>query len=194
MNNKKLHTISIISICVIMIGCDSKKKEQAEGEERFPVLAFIKSQIADIDTSLYSISMIVTADTLSDTTYIPREKFRDAAKDFLTIPDLASPKFAGRYTEDKHFDETLNKVLIAYTPVDPEKEEIQREEVLVNAAGDKVTNIIIHRALNTKDSSVQKRMLWQMDRSFQVTTIRQLPGQPETISTVRVLWNVDEGQ
>jgi hypothetical protein len=55
--------------------------------------------------------------------------------------------------------------------------------------GDKITSIIINSVNNSKDSSVQKRMLWQVDQSFQVITTRQLPGQPETISTIKVVWN-----
>ena len=39
---------------------------------------------------------------------------------------------------------------------------------------------------------MQKRLLWKIDESFQVTTIRQLAGQPETTSTVKVVWNEDE--
>ena len=83
------------------------------------------------------------------------------------------------------FDETFNRVILTYLPVNPDKEEIQRQEVLIkpDPSGDKVTNIIIDNVINNQDSSVQKNMLWQIDKSFQVTTIRQLPGQPETTST-----------
>ena len=191
---KNKNVLALLLFPLVVCSCATKKKEQSSEEKNFPVLDFIKSQIADIDTSLYSIYKVVSTDSLNDTTYIKREEFREAAKDFLNIPDLASAGYEGRYIEGKHFDETLNKVLITYTPVNPEKEEIQRQEVLVNAAGDKVTNIIIDQVNNTKDSTVQKKMLWQIDKSFQVTTIKQLPGRPETISTLRVLWNEDEGQ
>ena len=32
-------------------------------------------------------------------------------------------------------------------------------------------------------------MLWKVDESFQVTTTKQLAGQPETTSTIKVIWN-----
>jgi len=172
-----------------------KPKEKDNKEKFFPVLSFIQSQVAEIDTSLYSIRKLLTVDSLQcDTIYIHREQFREAAKDFLSIPDLSSSKYEDRYIEDKQFDETMNRVILTYTPLKPEKEEIQRQEVLIkpDPSGDKITNVIINRVLNTKDSSIQKRLFWKVDESFQVITIRQLNGQPETTSTVKVVWGENE--
>ena len=85
----------------------------------------------------------------------------------------------------------LNSVIITYTPEDPENSVIQRQEMLItpDPAGDRVRNIFVDYLLNNRDSMVQKRMLWLVDRSFQVTTIKQKPGQPETIATTKVVWN-----
>ena len=37
-------------------------------------------------------------------------------------------------------------------------------------------------------------MLWQVDKSFQVTTIRQLPGQKETTTTYKVIWSEESDE
>ena len=192
---KKIWLLLFISIALFsFISCKQKKEAKPENERFFPVLSFIKSQVAEVDTSLYSIRKITYIDSIrSDTVYYPRNQFRELAKDFLNIPDLADSKYEDRFIEKNAFDETLNRVIITCEPINPEKEEIQRQEVLIrpDPSGDKVTSIIIDRMISTKDSSVQKRMLWQVDKSFQVATIRQLPGQPETSSTFRVIWNED---
>jgi hypothetical protein len=88
----------------------------------------------------------------------------------------------------------MNRVVLTYSPLKPEKEEIQDQEVLIkpDPAGDKITNIIINRIINTKDSSVQKRLLWTVDESFQVITTKQLNCQPETTSTIKVVWGENE--
>ena len=151
--------------------------------------------MADIDTSLYSIRKLIYVDSLrTDTLYLHRENFREEAKEFLSVPDISASGYRDRYVEEKLFDETLNRVLLTYTPLNPEKEEIQRQEVLIKAdpSGDKVTNIIINSMINTKDSSIQKKLLWKVDESFQMTITKQLAGQPETTSTVKVIWNADE--
>ena len=190
---KKLSLLISVSLALfLLISCKQKKKEKPGGERFFPVLSFIKSQVAQVDTSLFSIRKVIYVDsTKTDTTYFPREQFKDLATDFLNIPDLADPKYAERFKEEKQFDETLNRVILTYLPVTAEKEEIQRQEVLIqpDPSGDKITSIIIDYFINNKDSSVQKKMLWQVDQSFQVTTSRQLPGQPEKIATYKVIWN-----
>jgi hypothetical protein len=186
--------LSIFAAILLLYFNACKQKEKNE-ERFFPVLSFIQSQVAAIDTSLYSIRKLVYIDSLrTDTIYIPREQFRLTAKDFLSIPDLSSSKYYDRYTEEKQFDETMNRVVLTYLPVSPEKEEIQRQEVLIkpDPAGDKITNIIINSIVNTKDSSVQKRLLWKVDESFQVINTKQLNGQPETTSTIEVVWGENE--
>ena len=180
---------------VLQFATTCKQKEKFHKEKFFPVLSFIQSQVADIDTSLHSIYKLVYVDSLRiDTLYVHRENFRKEAKDFLSIPDISTAKYQDRYTEEKIIDETMNRVLLVYTPLSPEKEEIQRQEVLIkpDPSGDKVTNIIINSVVNTRDSAVQKRLLWKIDESFQVTTIRQVAGQAETTSTIKVVWNEDE--
>jgi len=96
--------------------------------------------------------------------------------------------------EEKNFDETLQRVTLTYLPVNPEKEEIQREDVLIkpDPSGDIVSNIIINSYRESRDSSVEKKLLWQTDRSFQVTIIKQLPGQKETTTTFEVTWGESE--
>ena len=189
-----IRPISIIT-CLLILVVSCKQKQTEQKEDFFPVLSFLKSQVADIDTSLYSIRKYVIIDSLdTDTIYVPREKFREIATDFLTIPDLSEPKYKDRYQEEKMFDETLNSVLLTYTPLDPDKEQVQRQEVLIkpDPSGDKITNIIINLSVDTKDSSVHKRMLWKVDQGFQVITTRQLAGQPETITTEKVIWGENE--
>ncbi|MES1214239.1 MAG: hypothetical protein ABUT20_01885 [Bacteroidota bacterium] len=188
----------IALIFIFLNACKQKKDPEASAEQKedfFPVLSFLKSQVAEIDTSLFSIKKITVTDSIhSDTVFIPREEFRSLAKDFLDIPDLAEKKYKKRFSEEKLFDESLNRVIITYTPIDPDKEEIQKQEVLItpNPTGDKVNNIIIDRVASNKDGFLQQRMLWQVDRSFQVTTTSQKPAQPETTKTLKVTWNDKE--
>ncbi len=137
---------AVMIVTLFSAACGSKKKEPKE--KFIPVLSFIQSQVANVDTSLYSIRKIVYVDSLrSDTTYIPREEFKKEAHDFLMMTDISLSEYADRYTETKNYDETINRVLITYIPVDPSKEDIQRQEVLIKhneVSGDKISSIIIN--------------------------------------------------
>lgn len=180
-----------ISVAILFtVACNSKKNK--EEKVLFPVLSFLQSQVAHVDTSLYSIMKLNYIDsTRTDTEYIRRDNFRQLARDFLEIPDLTASKFRKRFREEKRFDETLGRVVISYLPENPEKEQLQRQEILISPdpTGDRVNSIIIDFISNTRDSSVEKKMLWRVDRSFQVTTIKQKPGMPETVTITKVIWN-----
>lgn len=187
-------TAHILLIAFILFSCKEKKKVE-NAPKLTPVLSFIQSQVAHVDTSLYSIRKVTLGEAGGgDTVYFPREEFRNLAGDFLSIPDLMEEKYEGRYTKESRFDETLNRLIITMLPVDPEEEDIQREEVLIepNPSGDRIAAIIIDLVKSNRDSSIQKRMLWLVDESFQVATTRQLKAQPETTTTYRVIWNEPE--
>jgi len=179
----------------LLSSCGHKKKDKKE--KFFPVLSIIQSQVKHVDTSLYTIRKIIFHDSLkNDTLYIPREEFRQEAQDFLTIPDISATEYSGRFTETKDFYPELNRASFLYLPVNPEKEEIQRQEVLLRPGNhvveDRITNIIINSLVNTRDSSVQKKMMWTIDKSFQVTTIGQLKNEEEKVSTFKIVWNEEE--
>jgi hypothetical protein len=184
--------IAFSASILFLTGCKQKKKEETK-EPFFPVISFLQSQVANIDTSLYSIRKINILDSAhSDTIYVKRDEFRGLAKEFLELPDLMSKKYKDRFTEEKQYDESMNTVIIRYIPKDPEKEEIQKEEVLIApniATGDQVKNIIIEKVISNKDGYLQKFFLWRVDKSFQITTTTQKPGEPEMTSTMKVSWN-----
>jgi hypothetical protein len=193
---KKIGSVTLLSLVLLLcVSCKQKKKAKPANEQFLPVLSFIKGQVAQVDTSLYSIRKVVYVDsTKSDTFYYKREQFRELASDFLNLPDISSAGYEDKYKEESQFDEALNRVILTYLPVKPENEAIQRIQVMIHpdTPEDKITSIFIDYAINNKDSSVQKRMLWQVDKSFQVATIRQVVGQEETTSTYKVIWNDEE--
>ena len=183
-------------LLLLTLSCKQKPKEE---EKKFiSVLSLIEKQVAHIDTSLYAITRVVYSDSLhSDTAYIRREDFRSVAKEFLDIPDLSEKKVAKQYMEETRYDELLNRVIITYTPINSDDGEIKKQEIQVTpdlASGDKVNNILINRVINNRDGFLQKDMLWQIDKSFQVVTITRQPGQPEKITTTKVTWNEDNNQ
>ena len=186
---------SLLLACVFfIIACGHKKPTGETKDSKFPILPFIKTQVAHVDTSLFAILQLNYIDSNRvDTFYHRREEFRKLAADFLDLPDLTDKSYIGRYKEEVIYDEMLGRVIIVSLPVNPDKEIIQRQELIVtpdlSGGESKINNIIIDYLLNSKDSSVEKKMLWQADKSFQVTTIKQLPGKPETTNTTKIIWN-----
>ncbi len=191
---KKRLLFIILPAFILSAGCKSKKEDNTKTKdgEVIPILSYIQSQIAHVDTSLYQIIKLTPRDSINwDTAYIKREEFRGYAKDFLDLPDLTQKKYTDSFEESKFFDATLNQAVFTYTPKD-RNNEIQREEITIEPGTDgkdKVKNIFADRIINSKDSTVNKKMLWVVDEGFQVTTIIQKTGQPESISTLKINWN-----
>jgi hypothetical protein len=188
----------VLAGLLLTMGLFSCKNEEKPKDPFFPTLAFIKSQVAHVDTSLFQIVQVNILDSAhSDTIFLPREKFREAAKEFLELPDLAQKEFSKRYTEEKLYDTMIKRALLVYQAEKPDEEIIRRQEVVLTpdmyGGNGTLNTIIFDVAMISKDSSVQKRMLWQADRGFQVTTIRQKPGQEESIITKKVSWNGMDG-
>ena len=188
----------LLGLTFILLGTACKQKPKAlSGKKFISVVSLVEKQVKHIDTSLYNIRKVTIYDSAhSDTQYIRREEFRAAAKDFLEIPDLSDPAIAENLNEEASYDSLIKRVLITYTPIDPQKSEIQKQEMLVSTevgadGNNKVINIIIDRIKSTRDGSFAQKMLWQMDKSFLVTTTTQKPNEPEKMVTVKVIWNDD---
>ena len=177
---------------LIILSCKSKKNQPEEKEESsfFPVLSFFKSQVAHVDSSLYRIIKVVHKDSTNDTIYLKREEFREAAKDYLSIPDISSEKLKDEYTETQLFDEAMNQVVLNYMPKEPGKE-ITRQDVMIEPGGDgdKVKSIFINRVNSSEDSTVHKILFWQVDKRFRTVTITQMANQAEKKETIEVIWN-----
>jgi hypothetical protein len=189
--------LAVVLCLFILVSCKQKDKEPAKSY--ISVLSLIRKQVAHVDTSLYPIIKIVSHDSLRhDTTFIPREQFAAEAKDFLEIPDLSDKKVAKKYKEEPpRYDQLLGRVIFKYLPLDPDKEEVKSQEFLatpVPGQDARINNVIIIREISNRDSFLQKKMLWQMDRSFQIVTTRQKPGTPEVTTITRVIWNEDPYQ
>jgi hypothetical protein len=169
-----------------------KGKEKAEEEVSFfPIKSYLLSQAAKVDTSVYAIRKITTINTKSDTAYIRREDFRAAAKDFLELPDIAEKKWKQDYHETKQFVEELNSAVLTYTPKEADDAEIRRQEVIIqpSAEGDQVKTIFIETAAEKGNTSIKKKMLWEIDKWFRIVSITQKQNEPERIETVQVIWN-----
>jgi hypothetical protein len=195
----KPYSILLICTALFFLSCKQKKKT---GEQKtfVPVTSLIKAQIAHVDTSLYSIMKIVATDSLhTDTSYVKREDFGEAAKEFLNLPELSDPDVAEKFREESRYDSLIKKAVIAYYPIN-ENEEVQKIELLASISdvskdgNNKVTNIIIEKGKTDRNGSVIQKMYWNTDKNFTIITFSQIPGEPEKVTSTRVIWNDDSFQ
>jgi len=185
--------IGLLVIFSVLQACRSGKKNENQDSKNnvTPVLSFIQSQVSQIDTSLFAIQKIEILDSLhSDTIDVSRNDFRSLAKDFLSIADISSKKYKDEYEETKNYDQDLQLISFLTLPKAAPSSDIQKQEVIIKPdyEGGKIQTIYIDRGWSNKDSSVIKKMIWQVDEYFQVLTLKQLPGQAETSHILKVTW------
>ena len=178
--------------CVLCWGCRNREKAEGDDSAPFPVVPYLQSQVRHVDTSVYSIVRVRKAQGIADTAYIPREAFRAAAADFLSLPDLAAGG-KEKYAETKLYDADLKKVVISYVPKPGEAVEgITRQDVIIEpdaGNGDQVQTIYIETVLNSSDSTIQKKLTWNVGGSFQVIKLINKRTQPERVETTTVTWS-----
>jgi hypothetical protein len=172
--------------------CRGREAQEASEGGFFPVVSYLQSQVQHVDTSVYSIIKISRVHNIQDTTYLRREAFKTAAQDFLSLPDLTSKKLRKNYTETKLYDADLKKVVLTYAPKDRGKADgIMRQEVLIEpdaGSGDQVQTIYVETLSGNGDSTVQKRMTWNVNGRFRVITIISRKNGPETVQSTDVSW------
>jgi hypothetical protein len=193
----RLYYLAAFSAALFFAGCNPKKKDDAGGKKYVSIPSVIEKQVAHIDTSLYSIIKVTGNDSLHmDTTYVKREDFRKEAADFLNVTDLSNPENASRFSEESTYDTLIKRVIITYTPIKPESEEIRKQQLLISTEIDaegnnKIRSVLIERTKKNRDGAFNQQMLWRMDKSFLITTATQKPGEPESVTVTRVIWNED---
>ena len=171
-----------------ILGCNNKKLDSTKAY--FSVVDYLNGEVKKIDSLPLHFLKITAVDSTSDTTEATKEEFNKYAQEFLTIPDIATPRNMKRYTEANDFDETMNNVLLMYTP--KEDDDVVRNETVMmepdEGGNTHVKTILVTTVANSGDSTVEKNLTWHIDKRFQVVTKTSLNGQREKISTVIITW------
>lgn len=176
-----------------LIACKGKKKEPHNDDQNFfDVNSFLKSQVAQVDTSLYRIIKIETEGNRTDTTFIPREDFKKYAADFTGLPDISSKELKDGYTSSKMVDTLLQRVIYSYTAAE-EDLEVRREDITIDPrlgsnSNSEIRTLFIHRLSDNSDSTVDKKLLWEVNRRFLVITTVSKENEPERIKKLEVRW------
>ena len=175
-------------VAILFIAC--KEKKEAKQEPSISALSIIKGQLNELDTSLYSITKYETADNITDTAYLRREEVRKFAAPFLSLPEIADKKYHKDYTEERFIDaqqETLNITSTAKN----ENAEIQKQIIVIalaDVSSGKVQSIFIDRYKSSKDSTIEQKLFWEIDKYFSIGSIIEKENQPDKTHFTKVTW------
>jgi len=169
---------------------ESKKEKEPNEESPISALSIIKGQLNDLDTSLYEARKFETIDNVTDTTYLKREEIRNIAAPFLSLPEIADEKYYEKYTEDKVIDAQQNILNITST-AKSDTAEVQKQFIIIGLSpttNSKIQSIYIDRYISKKDSTIEQKLFWEIDKYFSIRTIIEKKNQPEKIHSTKVTW------
>ena len=184
-----------ITASFLSCGNPEAADEGSSGEEGafFPVVSYLKGQVAHVDTSLYTLIQINKSGNAVDTVYIRREDFKNLSKPFTSLPDITTGNLKKKYNESRLYDETLDRFIITYTPKKADEElEVLRQDVVITpntGSGDQVESVYIERLVAAGDSTVQQKMNWEVSKGFTIHSIIQKKAAPEKLQTTEVIWS-----
>lgn len=191
--------LTVCLFCLVFILSCKGKKDRAEvpAEQFFPVPAYIKGELARLDTSLASFYKIETVDGKSDTVPIRNAEVRQYADDFAALPDISSENLKDDYQVTQAYDDILGAYVFMFTTT--EDHEIRREDVVLDTAPNEegqnnIQSIFVERWATNGDTAIRKNMLWNAGKNFQITTITDAGGTQKT-KKLQVVWNgFDSGE
>src|SRR5687767_6254818 len=101
-----------VCLLLLLTAAACKEKKEKPDEPYFPAISFLKSQVAHVDTSLYNIIKVETTNGRSDTTHIRREEFKEYARAFTSLPEIASDELQSDYKETRTYDGAMERVVL----------------------------------------------------------------------------------
>jgi hypothetical protein len=176
-------------LTILMVACKQKKEEKQDSP--ISAISIIKGQLNKLDSSLSSFMKLEKNGDKMDTTYLKRDEIRKLAEPFLSLPDIADKKLNKKYTEDRMLQADQQTLSITSTLKEGEKGEIQRQMLSVDISdisNGKVSSIFIDTYKESGDSTIEKKLVWEIDKYFTIYTTNQKENQPEKNYFTKIVW------
>lgn len=187
--------IKYISIlyCFVLITAPACKSKQAKSNSStfIDIAAYLKGQLAYLDTVPFSILKLTQADSVNyDTSFLKNADVRKTVNEFL-VPQLEKKQFEKSFRETSFADATLFTITITYNAVDT-KSPLQRIDVYVNPENNEIKQLYLIHQRESKDSVIVKQLLWKHNKNYTLISNIHIGNEPEKTSTEKVIWDETE--
>ncbi|MBA4167276.1 MAG: hypothetical protein H0X41_07020 [Chitinophagaceae bacterium] len=166
----------------------TKKDSTATPKSYFPVVSFIKGEIAYVDSLPVGIKKY-TGDNKKKYVYINPDEFHRLAAEFIPH-EISDSFFLKHYRETSFLDRSSNSATFYYVP-ENETLPVRRVDVLTMKGDvyDQVKSIYLQKNYRSGDTAFIKKLYWRPHNSFQIITeATKDSGQPRT-EIINVVWD-----
>ncbi len=182
-------SVLLFLLCTLSCGQRGEPgKGAAEQQDFYPVLSFIRQELALLDSLPLAITRYRIQDGNADTTIVEKPEFRRIAES-VADPDISRDPLRKAYTETVYMDATMNLLTMSYRPKDASAT-VQKTDVYIDPATEKVKSIYIEKKLTEANSTVLQKIIWSAGRQLQLTSVITVEGQPEKLIQERYHWGL----
>lgn len=165
-------------------GSDNCKKQY------YPIAGYIESQLKYLDSVPLAIIHYTTIDNVTDTSITGKSDFRKSIGNAFIQSDISSAERKKNYDETSFIDASLGVITLTYTPRKNVNDlPVNKIDVLLNYDNSAIKTIYIEKTLKSGDSTVLKKMLWNANKSCQVTSIIEKDNLPAKTIQERFVWD-----
>ena len=189
----KSPVLMTLVLALIFGACKDSQKQQEKKEEAkvyIPISDFIKSEIRAVDSTPTGILRRISLNgKLADSAFIKPEEFDRLAQAFLP-PELDGDRFEKSFSESSFMDQTTETLTFTYESIDSSST-VRRVDILLSPGMelDRLKSIYIERAYAAGDATVEQKMTWKSGKSFQVVTLKGMPGGKTEEHKLKVIWD-----
>lgn len=171
-------------------------KDSTKQQTFFPVTAYIRGQLREMDSLPLTPLKITTHDGAVDSVWMKREDIRRFAEPFLH-PEIDTANFKDLFIEKSFLDQTINAFTFSYDPIDklPDTLELRRWDVYIDPKKNTITRIYIVKEIHPKDNLAQDltiQLTWKSNEWCKITTITEYGGKPPVINEELMKWEFNE--
>ena len=193
----------VLTAVLFILSCSEKKPGSLPGlatrqdsvqppAQYFPVMDFIKSEIAGVDSLPVGIKKYTEngdSGNKKGYAYIKPEEFHRLAAEFIP-EELSDSIFKKEYQETSFLDRSSNSATFFYTTKNASLP-LQRVDVLTQKGDiyDKVKSIYLQKNYRSGDTDFIKKLYWRPQRSFQVITLASSGSQKPVTEIINVVWD-----
>jgi hypothetical protein len=164
------------------------EKTAAEQQDFYPVLSFIRQELALLDSLPVAITRYRVQEGDTDTSILDKTEFRRIAES-VGEPDISRDPLRKGYTETVYMDATINLLTMSYRTKEASAT-VQKTDVYIDPATEKVKSIYIEKKLSETNSTVLQKIIWSAGRQLQITSVINVEGQPERVIQERFHWGL----
>lgn len=187
----KFQITAALLFSIVLISCknrESSTEENGQEKQFYPISSYIESQLKYLDSVPLAIIHYTTINNVTDTGITEKKDFRNSVGASFIESDISSVEQKKNYEETSFIDATLGVITLSYAPK-ADGLPVQKAYVLLSQENSAVKTIYVERTTQAGDSTVTKKMLWDANKSCQVTSIIQKSNQPEKTVQERFVWD-----